>query len=77
MLDDGDDDVLDVEGYPPHVALDVEEFYDQLALVELDVEVELNELVEELEELDVAHAIGSSSLGFLLEVLPLDWAVRD
>ena len=33
--------------------------------------------VEELEELDVALAVGSSSLGFLLEELPLDCAVRD
>ena len=32
------------------------------------------ELVEELEELDVALAVGVSALGFLLEVLPLDCA---
>ena len=30
--------------------------------------------MEELEELDVALAVGSSALGFLLEVLPLDCA---
>ena len=62
-----------MEGNHPHVALGVEEVHDQLALVELEVEVELDELVE----LDVAHAVGSSSLGFLLEGLPLDCAVRD
>ena len=55
----------------------MEEVHDQLALVELEVEVELDELVEELEELDVAHAVGSSSLGFLLEGLPLDCAALD
>ena len=66
-----------MEGNHPHVALGVEEVHDQLALVELEVEVELDELVEELVELDVAHAVGSSSLGFLLEGLPLDCAVRD
>ena len=55
----------------------MEEVHDQLALIELEVEVELDELVEELEELDVAHVVGSSSLGFLLEGLPLDCAVRD
>ena len=66
-----------MEGTHPHVALGVEEVQDQLALVELEVEVELDELVEELEELDVAHVVGSSSLGSLLEGLPLDCAVRD
>ena len=66
-----------MEGTHPHVALGVEEVHDQLALVELEVEVELDELVEELVELDVAHAVGSSSLGFLLEGLPLDCAIRD
>ena len=30
--------------------------------------------MEELEELGVACAVGSSALGFLLEVLPLDCA---
>ena len=38
---------------------------------------ELVELEEELEELDVALAVGSSALGFLLEGLPLDCVVRD
>ena len=50
-----------MEGSHPHVALGAEEFHDQLALVELEVEVEL----------DDAHVVGSSSLGFLLEELPL------
>ena len=66
-----------MEDSHPRVALGMEEVHDQLALVELEVEVELDELVEELEELDIALAISSSSLGFLLEGLPLDWAVRD
>ena len=66
-----------MEDSHPHVALGAEEVHDQLALVELEVEVELDELVKELEELDVAIAIGSSSLGFPLEGLPLDCAVRD
>ena len=66
-----------MEGNHPHISLGVEEVHDELALVELEVEVELDELVEELEEIDVAHAVGSSSLGFLLEGLPLDCAVRD
>ena len=56
-----------MEGNHPHVALGMEEVHDQLALVELEVEVELDEFVDELEELDVAHAVGSYSLGFLLE----------
>ena len=51
-----------MEDSHPHVALGVEEVHDQLALVELEFEVELDELVEELVELDVAHAVGSSSL---------------
>ena len=38
-------------------------------LVEIEVEV--------LVELDVAHVVGSSALGFLLEGHPLDCAVRD
>ena len=66
-----------MEDSPPHVALGAREIHDQLALVELEVEVELDELVEDLVELDVAHAVGSSSLGFLLEGLPLDYAARD
>ena len=66
-----------MEDSHPHVALGADEVHDQLALVELEVEVELDELVEGLEELDVAHAFGSSSLGFLLEGLPLDCAIRD
>ena len=66
-----------MEDSHPHVALGVEEVHDQLALVELEVEVELDELVEVLEELHVAHTFGSSSLGFLLEGLPLDFAARD
>ena len=66
-----------MEGSHPHVALGAEEVHDQLALVELEVEVELDELVKELVELDVALAVGSSSLGFLLEGLPLDCAFRD
>ena len=66
-----------MEGNHPHVALGVEQVHDQLALVELEVDVELDELVEELEELDGAHVVGSSSLGFLLEGLPLDCVVRD
>ena len=53
------------------------EVHDQLALVELEVEVELDELVEELVEHDVAHVFGSSSLGFLLEGLPIDCAIHD
>ena len=71
-----------MEGNHPHVALGVEEVHDQLALgveevhdhlalVELEVEEELVGLVEEL---DVALAVGSFALGFLLEVLPLDYA---
>ena len=56
-----------MEGSHPHVALGAEEVHDQLALVELEVEVEL----------DDAHVVGSSSLGFLLEGLPLYFAVRD
>ena len=55
----------------------MEEVHDQLALVELEVEVELDELVKELVELDVALAVGSSSLGFLLKRLPLDCVARD
>ena len=66
-----------MEDNHPHVALGAEEVHDHLALVELDVEVELDELVEELEELDVVLAVGSSSLGFLLEGLPLDCSARD
>ena len=66
-----------MEGTRRHIALGMGEVHDQLALVELEVEVELDELVEELEELNVALAVGSSSLGFLLEGLPLDCAVRD
>ena len=71
------DDVLDEEDCLPQLALVVDDFHCLLALVELEVEVELDELVKELVELDVAHAVGSSSLGFLLEGLPLDCAVRD
>ena len=66
-----------MEDSHPHVALGAEEVHDQLALVELEVEGELDELEEGLVELAVAHADGSSSLGFLLEGLPLDCAVRD
>ena len=66
-----------MEGNHPHVALGVDEVRDQLVLDDLEVEVELEELVEELVELDVALADGSSSLGFLLEGLPLDCAVRN
>ena len=66
-----------MEGNHPHVALGVDEVHDQLVLVDLEGEVELEELVEELVELDVALADGSSSLGFLLEELPLDCAFRD
>ena len=55
----------------------MEEVHDQLVLVDLEVEVELDVLVEELVELDVAHSVDSSSLGFLLEELPLDCAFRD
>ena len=67
---------------PHDVTLDVEEGLEALvplgvALVALGIEVELDELVDGLEELDVARAVGSSSLGFLLEGLPLDCAVRD
>ena len=62
-----------MEGNHPHVALGVDEVHDQLALVDLEGEVELEELVE----VDVAHADGSSSLGFLLKGLPLDCACRD
>ena len=63
-----------MEDNQPHGALGVEEVHYQLALVELEVVGELVGLVEELEELDVALAVGSSSLGFLLEALPLDCA---
>ena len=66
-----------MEGTHPQVALGVEEVHDQLALVGLEVKVELGELVYELQKIDVAHAVDSSSLGFLLEGLPLDCAVRD
>ena len=52
----------------------MEDFHCRHALDEVDV---LGELVEELVELDVALAGGSSSLGFLLEGLPLDCAFRD
>ena len=67
---------------PHDVALGVEEGLESLvplgvALVALEVEVELDELGEELEELDGAHVVDSSSLVFLLEGLPLDSAVRD
>ncbi len=67
---------------PYDVALGVEEGLEALlplgvALVALEVEVELDELGEELEKLDGAHVVDSSSLGFLLEGLPLDCAVRD
>ena len=64
-------------GNHPHVALGVEEVHDQLALVELEVEVKLDELVGELEGLDGARVVGRSSLGFLFEGLPLDCAFRD
>ena len=50
-----------MEGNHPHVTLGMEEVHDQLALVELEVEVGLDELVKEHVELDVAHAVGSSS----------------
>ena len=69
---DGDDYDLDVEGNHPHVALGVEEVHYELALVDLEVGEELDVLVKELVGLDVAHADGNSSLGFLLEGLPLD-----
>ena len=42
-----------MEDSHPHVSLGADEVHDQLALVELEVEVELDELVEELVELDV------------------------
>ena len=59
----------------------MEEVYDQLALVELEVEVELDELVKELEELDVARALvvpllDFFSKGFLL-IAPFAIAVCD
>ena len=54
----------------------MEEVHDHLALVELEVEEELVELEEEVGELDVALLVGSSALGFLREVLPLDCAYR-
>ena len=66
-----------MEGNHPHVALGVEEGHYQLALVDLEVGEELDVLVKELVGLDVAHADGSSSLGFLLEGLPLDCVFRD
>ena len=56
-----DDDALDMDDSQPHVALGVEEVHDHLALVELEVEEELVGLVEEL---DVALAVGSSTLEF-------------
>ena len=64
-----------MEGNHPHVALGVEEVHDQLALVELDVEVELDELVEELEGLDGAHVVFFSK-SFLL-IAPFAIAVGD
>ena len=66
-----------MEDSHPHVALGAEEVHDQLALVEREVEVELDEVVEKLVALDIALVVGSSSLGFLLEGLPLDCTVRD
>ena len=39
-----------MEDSHPHVALGAEEVHDHLALVELEVEVELDELVDEIEE---------------------------
>ena len=66
-----------MEDFQPHIALDVEDFQSHLALDELEVVEELVELVGELEELDVALAVGSSSLVFLLKGLPLDCSVRD
>ena len=70
-----------MEGNRPHVALGMEEVHDQLALVELEVEGELDELEEGLVELAVAHADGSSFLdffskGFLL-IVPFAIAVGD
>ena len=70
-----------MEGSHPHVALGTEEVHDQLALVELEVEVELDELVEGLEELDVAHRLvvpllDFFSKGFLL-IAPFAIAVGD
>ena len=52
---------------PHNVALGMEEGLEALvplgvALVELEVEVDLDELVEVLVLLDVAHAVGSFSL---------------
>ena len=52
-----------MEGTHPHVAPGMDEVHDQLALVDLEVEVELEELVEERV---VVLADGSSSLGFLI-----------
>ena len=72
----GDDDALDVEDYQHHGALGVEDFHSRLDLVELEVVEELVELEEEVGELDVALLVGSSALGFLLEVLPLGCAYR-
>ena len=72
---------LGEEGCRPHVALGEDGVHCLLAHVELEVVEELVELVEELveleeelEELDVALLVGSSALGFLLEVLPLGCA---
>ena len=71
-----------MEGNHPHVALGVEEVHDQLALVELEVEVELDELVEELVELVVAHSrlvvplLDFFSKSFLL-IAPFAIAVGD
>ena len=67
---------------PHDVTLGVEEGLEALvllgvALVALEVEVELDELVEELEKLDDSHMADSSFLAFILEGLPLDCAVHD
>ena len=58
----------------PHIALGVEDFHIHHALGELDIVEELVELVEELEELDDALLLGSFTIEFLREVLPLDCA---
>ena len=63
-----------MEDCQPHVVLGAEDFHSRVALVELEVVEELVELVEGLEKLDVARVVGSSAIGFLLEVLPLDCA---
>ena len=70
-----------MEGSHPHVALGAEEVHDQLALVELDVEGELDDLEKGLVELAlrtrmVVPLLDFFSKGFLL-IAPFAIAVGD